>query len=52
MADRLAALRQWGVVPVAVEELWAAQVVKGGGAQSRSLVGTYQGKGGIRRQAV
>ena len=51
-AIRLAALRLGAVEQVAVEELWAAQAAMVGGAQSRSLVGTYQGKSALRRKAV
>ena len=46
-AIRLAALRPGAVVQVAGDSKQAAAVVKGGGAQSRSPVGTVQGKGAI-----
>ena len=46
-AVRLAALRQWGVVKLAVVGVQAAGVVKGGEAQSRLLVVGLQGKGNI-----
>ena len=43
----LAALRHKVVVKLAGESKQAGEVVKGGGAQSRSLVGTLQGKDAI-----
>ena len=44
MAARWAALRPGAVVEAAIERLQAAELVKGGGAQSRSLVVGLQGK--------
>ena len=46
-AIRLAALRPTVVIPMVIEGLQAAEVVKGGGAQSRSQVVGQQGKGAI-----
>ena len=46
-AVRLAALRPKAVMQMAGDGQQAAEVVKGGGAQSRSLVVGLQGKGAI-----